>query len=305
MVKKSINSINMKSILILLVLAVFLVSGQQECAGGGSGGIGEKQQVSTSASTKGIDFSFEKGIEYLSSGKELRSGDIFYANLVIENSDERSKNGEICIRDDIDDIYGGISSECVPFQVKAAVYEGDKLLETGRTNVLFGSYIYEDFPIDQSVTAYFTLKYIDQSRMETVVPVPEPETERLSVVKKPSPLDLTVEKRVSLKSSGYGVDLTMQVRKESGIKITTQDSSREGVVLIPQLSGADVICDYTDPSTKFLEFKERSSTSIIKCQALLPKEENINYPLLIDLSYGVELEKKLTFKLEKEEKSLV
>lgn len=297
--------VKIKYIFVLLVLAVFLVSGQQECAGPiGPGGVSQgidkaKQQIPLTGQ-EGIDFSFKEGIEYLSNGKEVRSGDEVFVNILVTNQDDSPRIGEVCIRDDVEDIYGGIISQCKPFIIIGAVYEGEKIIEIGEVPILFGVYTYEEFPLNQDVTVFATLKYQDSVQFEGIVAIPGEETEKIPVSKKPSPLTATVDKRTSLKSGGYNVDLTIKFTKDRKVKIYSPDYSKEGLILNPRISTQSMDCAYTDRSVNFLEFKEGSSTSIIKCQALLPKEESIKYPLLLGTQYGVELEKKFTFKLKKE-----
>lgn len=303
------KSVNVKYVFILLVLAVFLVSGQQECAGpGGPGGVSQgvdqaRQQIPINGQ-EGIDFSFREGIEYLSKGKEVRANEEVFLNILVTNQDDSPKAGEVCIRDDVEDIYGGVISQCKPFTITGAVYDGGKIVDVGEVPVLFGVYTYEEFPLNQDVTVFATLKYADSVQFEGFVSIPGEETEKVQISKKASPLTATVDKRVSLKGGGYNVDLTIKFTKDRKVKVFSPDYLREGLILDPRISTQSMYCDYTDSTVKFLEFKEGSSTSIIKCQALLPKEESTKYPLLLSTQYGVELEKKFTFKLKKEEPKL-
>ena len=300
------KGVNVKYVFILLVLAVFLVSGQQECPGpqgpgGGdvSQGVDKAKQQIPITGQEGIDFSFKEGIEYLSKGKEVRAGEEVFVNILVTNQDDSPKAGEVCIRDDVEDIYGGIISQCKPFTITGAVYEDGKIVDVGESPVLFGVYTYEEFPLDQDVTVFANLKYQDSVQFEGIVAIPGEEIEKIPVSKKASPLVATVDKRTSLRGGGYNVDFTIKFTKDKKVKISSPDYSKEGLILNPRISTQSMDCDYTDRSVNFLEFKEGASTSIIKCQALLPKEESIKYPLLLGTQYGVELEKKFTFKLKK------
>lgn len=285
-------------ILIFLVLAVFLVSGQQGCS---QSGTTPGKTTTTSAARYGLDFNFVEGIDYLSQGDKIKAGDLIFVKLLLENNGEIPKSGQVCIRDNLEDVYGGISKSCKSFRVNGAVYEAEKLIKIGKTEVLFGEYKYEDFPITQDVTVFVNTKYAEQLITDSVVSVPEPQTERLKVTDKPSPISISIEKRVALKTGGYGVDLSITIsKKDREIKITTPDYRREGLIFDPQLSSVSLICGYDDKSIKFVEFKDGESKSLIKCEALLPSQESVNYPLLLSIHYGAEREKKFTFTLEKE-----
>jgi len=290
--------------LIFLVLIVFLVSGQQGCPEAGSGVPGQfgKADPRTQASTLGLDFSFVEGLEYLTSGKKLMEKEVVFLNILVENHGETPKQGNLCIRDDVGDIYGGIISECQNFRVVGAVYEDGRLVQPGKQNILFGEYIYDELPISQNVNAFITATYAEQLIASTTVPIPEPRSGRLTVESDPSPIKISIDKTVSLREEGYKTSLGIQFKKSgTGLKIKTPDFAKEGFIFNPQLSGTSLECEYSDPTINFVEFKEGQSTKLIRCSTLLPKEQ-ITYPLLLNLQYGVEIEKKINFRIEKEEK---
>jgi len=300
------SRIKFNIVLIFLVLSVFLVSGQQGCPQGGPGQVGQAGQTrstSTQSGSLGLDFSFVEGFEYLTQGKKVSSRDFISVNIIIENSGKTPKSGLLCIRDDVEDVYGGVVSECKSFRVNGAVYDQDKFVQTSTENILFGPYKYEEFPLSRNVNVVASLQYSEQLIQSTTVSVPEPSIERLSVESDPSPIVVSIDKTVSPREDGYRVSLGIELRKSSGeLKVTTPDFKKEGLILDPKLSFTNLDCEYSDPTIKFVEFKQKQSTNLIRCSALLPREE-ITYPLLLSLHYGVEVDKKFSFNLEKEEKS--
>jgi len=292
---------NFKIIMIFLVLTIFLVSGQEGCPQQTGGSGGSQTKATTSAAKSGLDFSFEKGIEYLSQGSKIKSQEQFYINVLVENSGKIQKTGTICIRDDIEDIYEGIKKSCKSFNLRSGVYDGEKLIEVAKTNLLFGVYEYEKFPLTQTVTVFTTLKYAERITAETIIPVPEPQTETLKVLQPPSPITIKIDKRIALQGGSYKTELTTEIiKKDSKIKITSPSFGDEGVIFDPRLSSG-IKCQYSNPAIKFVKFSKGKSKSIIKCETFLPKGDSINYPLIISLHYGVENQKKFTFNLQKEE----
>ncbi len=296
---------NYRVLILFLLLSIFIVSGQQGCPpqGGGPGTTTDGQrQPTTEAQRVGVDFSLVEGIDFIYRGKKIQENEPFSVNFVIENSAELRKGGTICIRDDLEDVYGGIKSEtCKAFNVGGAVYEGGKIVSVGKTNVVFeGPYKYVGLPISQDINLFIKMRYADMTSASAPVAVPEPQSERLQVTQAPSPLRVTMEKTVSPREEGYLVSLGIEMRNtKSDTSIYTQDYTKKGVIFNPRFSQTRLECDYTQLAVKYVEIDPSTNTKFIKCSGLLPREQ-ITYPFVLDLIYGVEVNKKITFRVEKE-----
>jgi len=302
--KKSGSKLKFKLFAILLVLSLFLISGQQGCPAGTGTGIGTgtsgQNQPSTDSQRTGLDFSFVQGIDYLYSGKKIAPEDVFFVNVRVENSAQVQKGGLLCLRDNIEDVYNGVKTECKNFLIAPAVYAGGKVVTTGSTNIVFGEYKYSNLPISQDITLFATASYADQSSASASVAVPEPQTERLQITQDLAPFTTSIEKTVSLREGGYKVNLAIEFAKSgSDTTINTPDLKKPGLILDPQFSQQQIECAYTEPLIKYLAFDEKKSTNFISCSVLLPKEQ-ISYPLVLKLIYGVKIDKKFNFRIEKE-----
>lgn len=283
---------NERSALIMILLASLLLMGQEGCqqAGIGAG------KVSTQAASYGLDFSLIPGVEMLSEGSKISLGDTFRIGMHIENYDKSAKSGELCIKDDIEDVYGGVKDSCVLFNVREAEYDNGKIVKSGQKDVYFpskGEYSYHDFPITQQVNLFVTAKYTQHSVVQGSVRVPEPMTEAVSLTQLPEVISVSVEKTVSSREDGYKANMAVTFTKKlSNAEIFTPDFKRKGLIFNPQLSNYMVDCGLQQNTVDI------ENTRLIKCFAFLPKEQ-LTYPLLLNMDYGVSLKKEFTFMIQK------
>ncbi len=293
-------------ILLLLVLAVFLVSGQAGCASlqkGSSFNQDDAPTTRTGASSKGLDFAVVKGSGYLSAGREIKEGQVFAVNILIENYEKTARNGDICIDDDIEDSYGGIPrGRCQSFRVNPATYEGDVMQQPSKTNVFFDEqFNYKNLDSSQTITMFVTMDSFITEKVSTQMPVPEVKQSTLSI-SNPSQLNIKFERDVIEKVEGYEADMDFTFsKKDRNTKITTADKKHEGIVFNPTLEGNQINCNYDDPSIKLLKFDQSTSIINVDCSSILPVKAQTSYQMLLDLQYNVEVKKEIQFKFEKEE----
>jgi len=285
--------------LVFLILAILLVvSGAEQCPQGGIGGIGGGGK--TQAVSYGVDFDMQTGIDKLSAGKTLLLGDTFFADILIENFDSEAKSGTVCIRDNIDDAYGGLQDSCKAFQIQAASYLGDTLESPASISVTFpegGNYAkYTGFPIDTDAKLYVTISYSQHSVYSAAIKAPLPEKETVTVQGKPSPIKISIEKTISGREEGSKANLKIGFTKQGTYNISSADFKKEGFAFSTNFGQYTLSCSSIEGG--FIEFK---NTKFISCSASLPREQ-ITHPLLITLDYGVRLSKEYSFKIQKEAK---
>jgi hypothetical protein len=276
-----------------LILSVLLVvSGVDQCPQS-IGGIGG----TTEASKYGVDFAVQSGLDKLSDGKTIIVGDSFFIDVLIENFDSEPKSGEICIRDEIGDEYGGVPTTCRQFNIPAATYLGDVLQSPASINVAFpdsGNYKYENLPIDANSKLYVSISYTQRSTASAAIKVPVPQTETITFQQKSSPIAVTADKTVSSRDDNMKVNLKIGLTKQGNYNITSTDFKRESIGISTNFGSYNLDCPEVQQG--FIDFK---STKFISCSALLPREQ-ISYPLLIYLDYGVKLSKELSFNIKKQ-----
>ena len=129
------------AILLALILASLLLTGQTGCPQSGVGTTTTgTQSPSTSASQYGLDFSLIPGIGMLSDGSKITLGETFNVGVHLENYDSKPRSGRMCVKDDIDDAYGGVETSCnmIPFSVREAQLDGTgKVVKAGSTDLQF------------------------------------------------------------------------------------------------------------------------------------------------------------------------
>ncbi len=309
--KKRISTI---CLILVLIVILFLVSGQEGCQMPGQG---------TSAKKTGLDYNLITGFDYLSMGKLLEQGETFYVGIRIENYDEKPRTGQICIRDNIDDSFGGISSEgygeCMFFNVKAAdvikkesssLWGGKQIQEEinpGKTEIYFpesAEYSYYGLPAlikPYSGKLFVSLQYRETTQGTTTITVPGAEQPILS--QEPSPIAISVGKAVRKKEDSYKVDLEITLKKQQEARIFSYDFSQENVTYFrAEMIPHTLICTTTtgEPITGVIEFENER---LIKCSTFIyTTGAQQSYPLVITLDYGVDLEKNYLFGIETESK---
>jgi len=249
---------------------------------------------------KGLNSEIVSGVGYISSGKEVSLGESLYVKVHLENYDKQSHSGQICIRDDIADAYGGIpKDECKSFSIKNAEtigVSGKEQLQSAKADVQFPEtegYSYHDIPILQAAKLFVDLKYADSSKITGVLNVPDPETEKLSLVQDSAVLKIDAEKTIRKMAEGYSVELQITIQKiMADAKIYSPDFTRENFLLIG-LSPLDFKCNLGIENG--LEFE---NTKFIRCSALVSEETQTAYPLVISLNYGAKISKSYNFNIK-------
>lgn len=294
----------------LLLLIIFFVSGQQGC---------EMLGRKPAAKKTGIDYELVSGVDYLSAGKLLEQGESFYVGIKVENYDEKLRTGQICIRDNIADTFGGISSEglgeCKFFNVQAADIIkkettgmwGKQIKEEinpGKTEIYFPEeteYTYHGLPSLMKPYAgkmSISLQYRETTQATGTITVPSPNQPVIS--QEPAPIAISVSKTIRRKQDAYQVDLEVMLRKQQPARIFSYDFSQENVTyfraeMVPQ----PMSCFTTtgEPITGIIEFQNER---LIKCSSLIYTAGGVeqSYPFVITLDYGVALEKSYPFGIQ-------
>ncbi len=289
--EKMIASINVIHAFLIAAIAILLL-GVEACP---------------QAARSGIDFSALSGIDRLYSGKSLANDENFYVFFQINNYDSTSRNGQLCIRDDIDDSYGGISSqgECASFFVKGAEQIGQKT-EPGTTTVAFpstGNYKYSGMPITQAAKIKASLRYLQSSRISAVVNAPEPQQETIALKQDPAVVSVAGEKTTRRKENVYEIALGITLSKQQGKTFNVDFTKQNVISFMAEMKPLALECT---PQGSYSEelfrqgFLELEKQRFLNCKALTNTAEQTSYPLLLTLNYGVELEKEFSFSIKAE-----
>ena len=273
----------------VLLSVLLIISGVDDCTGSLGGG------GKTQAASYGLDFTVQNGLDKLSEGSEIKVGSTFFVDVLIENTDPEPKAGQVCIRDNIDDAYGGIPNLCRQFNIPAAVYIENTLQSPSSMHVAFPEndyFKYEGWPVDSDATVTISIEYAQHSIASGIVKAPEPATEVLNIAQRAAPVKVTAEKTISGQSGNVQANLKIGFQKQGSYNISSLDFKSEKIMFSPKLGTYTLNCP--EANQGFFDF---ASTKFISCSALLPREQ-ISHPLLIDLNYGVELSKPINFKLK-------
>lgn len=298
-------------VLMAIILLLLFVCGQQGCEMPGQGG--------TEAQKTGIDYSLASGVDYLNAGKILQQGETFYVGVHIENYDKNARTGQVCIRDNVADNYGGISSsgdgECQFFNIRAAdivkketqTFTGKKIVEQitpGVSDIYFpqdNQYVYSGLPIlmqaynGQIVTS---LRYRQTGQATATLTVPDPQ--QPSISQEPAPIMISVTKSVHKQQEGYKVDLEILLKKNPAMKIYSPDFTKENTTYFnAEISPQTMSCvDSSGLPVQNLVTIENEK--LIKCSSIIymTGSASQSYPLVITLDYGVAIEKVYPFGIE-------
>jgi hypothetical protein len=290
--------------LIAIILLSLLVIGATGCESfqGSSSSL-----FSQAASGKyGVDFILDSGIANIAQGKKVSLGDDFYVRLNAYNYDKEQRSVKICVRDNIDETFGGIKSggDCQDKMLPAAditlAGTGTKTSEKispSITPVIFGIYTYHDIPLDMQAKLFVSAAYKESPKITANLQIPTPETETLSIDQSPAVIKTSIIKTVHLKDEFYKADLSITFSKQKPqVNITSPDFTLENKTkLTISMSPFQVEC-------KGLEngFFEIKNEKLISCSALASREEN-TYPLILQLDYGVKDERAYSFTIQAEQ----
>lgn len=306
MKKRGINGV-----LLAIILASLLLTGQTGCPQAGTG-VGtttttDQQYQSTSAAQYGLDFSLIRGVGMLSEGSKITLGETFNVGVHMENYDSKSRSGSMCVRDDIGDEYGGIETTCnmVPFSIREAQIDATgKVEKPGSIDLQFpvsGYYSYsKDFPLAQTTAKLLiNSEYVQSSSIQTSVSVPQPASGSLSITQEPSPVRITIDNSIVSEGGNYKVNLGINLNNQlANSEIWTPDFKKKGLAFTIQMGNYPLECKSQGTAIAG-DYIEMENKKFITCSALVPREQ-ITHPLLVNLNYGVKLNREFSFTLQKE-----
>ena len=268
---------------------------------------------SSQASQTGLDFILISRQGFLNSGSLIHQDDSFYAGVKIENYDLKEHSGMVCVKDDVDDGFGGISSsglgECQPFVVRAAekteakkgMFGSSASLNPGTLEVFYpkdSEYSYRGMPEmlnPYSANIIVSLQYSEVSQSTGTVTLPG--TEQPIMAQEPSQISVSAAKTIYPRSQGYLLDLDINFLKQPNARIFLPDFSKENftqfnVNLVP----LNVDCSIQGkPVSGVLDLGETGRT--IKCSTFVTGKNDQSFPLVVSLNFGVILEKKFGFNI--------
>ncbi|MCS7134563.1 MAG: hypothetical protein NZ889_01755 [Candidatus Pacearchaeota archaeon] len=284
---------------VLFCLLIFFTSGQKGCE-------------TTQATKRGIDFTIISRPSFLTPGSTIHQGDTFYVGVKIENYDTEERTGKICIRDDVEDTFGGISShghgECDLFVVRAAEKKqqeknifGQKREEIlpGALEVYFPKereYAYYNLPPlirPFSASFYVSLQYNEFVEATATLTTGQ---EQPNVAQEPSLVKVFITKTLHPRSEGYKIDLTIELSKQGTGQIFSPDFSRQNITqFYIRLYNVPLQCFVAGkPVYHEIELQEKKT---IKCTGMIYGKQEQSFPLVINLNYGVIIEKKFGFNI--------
>jgi len=274
-----------KEAILALAFLILLVSGADSCQQQGGGG-----QITGGK----IDFSLVQSIDTLTAGKSIEQGQQFYVQAQVSNPADEIKTGQICIRDNIGETYGGISSDCQPFSVS-----------NGNADIVFGPYSYSNIPISSAPAILFVdMDYKQKSRMESAINVPLPEFEIVNIQQGQDPVLVSVNKSIRRYDQGYKVDLGISLKANSPsdakMRIFSPDFSRENLSAIEIIMGQQTL-DCVSGTEKISKEVNVGREKFIRCSTIsnLGKEEQLLYPFVLTLDYGVRVSREYQFTITK------
>lgn len=294
---------------LILVMLLFIISGQTSCPGQGT----------TNAGKTGLDFSLDSNPNFLYGGKTLEQGENFKIGVVIENYDQMSRQGKICILDDVSDNFLGISSsgdgQCTSFNVKAAEISEQqsqsligggtsKTIIPGTVEVYFPEnnwYKYQGLPKMGLYNGRMTVSlfYVETSRATATLNIPS--TQQPTVTQDPSPIKIAITQASYKVGEGYQTDLTINLIKQSEDKLYSSDFSKENNIYFnAEVPPQELICAKKNGEGINNNF-ELGNENIIKCSFLSYSENIQGYPFVSTLNYGVKISKGFTYQIKTEQ----
>ncbi|MEM4318423.1 MAG: hypothetical protein QW244_00965 [Candidatus Pacearchaeota archaeon] len=235
----------------------------------------------------GMNINLITGADYASEGKKLFEGEPFKIGLKISNWDPESRQGNICIYDDIADYYGGISQrECQTFLIQGSTTVNNQQVASEQT-IIFpkgGSYQYTNIPAHFDFSPRITIEtqYLQDSQLSTSLTYPSPETESITLEDKF--ISLHIEKSIHSAFDNYEIFLRIGISKKGEAVIESErknNSLRFTISALPlSLTCVTNIQQFSQSALLNLE-KE----NFISCSGLTISREQISLPLIINLKY--------------------
>ncbi|MBU2497129.1 MAG: hypothetical protein KJ767_03665 [Nanoarchaeota archaeon] len=284
-----------KYILLFGLILGLLAFGQAGCQFGGD----------SQAQVIGLDFSLNSEAP----PSMIEPNTEFQIVSTIENYGDTATNGDFCVEDTIDDSYGGIDRRCLPFSVRAASKQDNKILPGKQIVVLpseYSSFYYRDIQSQQAniiasiIYDYSTIASpiicVKDPLKQSIIPCSSSETVLVDVK---APLDVTkVEKNIFRASEGL-VKLRVKIYLKKQIKGDilpskySDDEINKAELIGVRFANTALDCDTKDG---YVEIGE--TETILRCEGYVNVEGVIKHPLNIWLDYSVQTKKVYPLKIE-------
>jgi hypothetical protein len=245
----------------------------------------------------------------------LERGQNFNVGIVIENYDKKEKSGKICILDDLSDGFSGISSdgegECYFFNVKGYSIissntqggSNSQSITPGITEVYFptnGIYSYNSLPQMGMYNGrlFVRVSYRESPRATTTLSIPS-ESQPI-IHQDPSQISVSLNQLTYKINDGYRTDLTFNIIKKGTSEIYNSDFSKENIIYFnAEVPPKELICADLNKNVIQEEFElSDTGSDTIKCSFLSSSNNAQSYPLVLNLDYGVILEKEYSFQIK-------
>jgi len=255
------------------------------------GGCAPQQQQQT-----GLSIEFMSGAGYITNGKTILEKEPFRIGLKIVNYDEKEKRGMICVYDDQNDYYGGISKDCKEFYVGKAVKNKENIPYT--TQTFFpeqGYYNYINLPFDISPEIFIETIYNQDTMLTTLLTYPTPERESFSV--SDEFITLNIEKSIHKAESGHEIYLSINLRKNKEVNISYNQQN----TLFFSIEARPLAFTCNTPLKQFGNsgIIDLEKENFIRCNALTLTESYEAIPSQINLKYQAIEKNKIRFNVKK------
>jgi hypothetical protein len=303
-------------VLIFILLAIFLTSCTQLGGffGQGGGNVGGK----------GVVLKF---IDAPSNGEVFGENLPFNIVIQLENYVTTSPLiGELCLRDDLGDNYGGITTEeCKQLNIPQAA-ETTNQITPSIDQFQFGPYTYKNLLKELSLGTKITadVKYevdavaagttcIKRSSAESQsIPSNCGQSQSIQLKQPDLPLKVTklTTKASSLSATESLVSMEITLSKSTQGRLLSKENLLDrnvqaiaSIIFSVELNGQQVKC--TNANDK-LDFRQNENEKLIKCTARIPLEQDyIQAPITIKMGYGfIQSVDGPTIQLKKEEEIL-
>ena len=291
--KKNKDYFNALVIIPLLIIVLMFSLGQQGCQMPS-----QKEKLPT-----GLHTQILSGVDYISQGKQINVGDSFYVGFKLTNYDAKPRQGQVCIKDNLDDYYGGISQQCLPFNVNQAniiTGTGKKTsVEPSTIEVVFpqqgqGQYSYQNLNVQLPATIYTNIVYTQSNTYSSTLSVPTPETESQHLTSD-EPVSVSVTKTIHSMSDHYEIALEITLTKVKDVDVMSPDFKQKALLFGINALPLNFECKSQSQGFMNQALIDFNNERLIKCNAVTTSKEETAYPLQIRLDYGVVEHKTINF----------
>ena len=308
----------MKKVILVLfsVMGLFLIAGCQESgndSGGwsfpGSGGKGGSSSY-FGGNPDGISIKFLN----LQPPDVLREGQDFTVALEIVNNAQCSTSGQICVRDALSDIFGGLQDNCQDINLKGVENVNGQIIKDSKI-LFFRGNSYADIKRELNTQiiakAVYSCEIISGPQLCIKPLIGENEnlcksTESISgksLKAKSAPITITkVDKEIIPEQGGIRLLATITLTKMSKGQLKTDignfdaDKGSPLSMSVEYAGFGEMKCNSLDGNT--LYWKPKDATKTVQCELELGQIDLIENPLNIGLSYDYEVteSKQITIK---------